>query len=45
MFDKVCGPELHDRLLIGSTFEEITASWRDGVQRFIAKREDYLLYE
>lgn len=46
MFDKVCGgPSLRERLQVGSTFEEITASWRDGLQEFITRREGYLLYE
>lgn len=46
MFDKVCGgPELRERLTSGSTFEEIIASWKDGLDRYISLRQEYLLYE
>jgi uncharacterized protein YbbC (DUF1343 family) len=46
MFDKVCGgPGLREDILAGKTFDEITASWHEGMQRFIARRENYLLYE
>lgn len=46
MFTKVCGgPEIRRRLMAGEGYEEIIAGWRTGLRNYIARREDYLLYE
>ncbi len=46
MFDKVCGGDAIRRALLrGDDAESIIASWQPGLRDYIARREDYLLYE
>ncbi|KXK55839.1 MAG: hypothetical protein UZ07_CHB004001855 [Chlorobi bacterium OLB7] len=46
MFNKVCGGNrLKQQLLSGASFKTITDSWTSELNRFIGRREEYLLYE
>jgi uncharacterized protein YbbC (DUF1343 family) len=44
-FDLLTGSaELRARLLAGSSVDEVVGAWREGIERFGAQRERYLLY-
>jgi uncharacterized protein YbbC (DUF1343 family) len=46
MFNKVCGTDALKRMLLdGASFESIVASWGPRLREYIARREEYLLYE
>jgi uncharacterized protein YbbC (DUF1343 family) len=46
MFNKVCGTDkISAALLAGNTYEQIVESWQDGLKKYLARREEYLLYE
>lgn len=46
MFDKVCGTSrVRERFLRGDTWEQIAETWEENLKSFIAKRQNYLLYE
>lgn len=46
MFDKVCGGDrIRLQLLAGADYESIVSEWRPALRNYIARREEYLIYE